>query len=104
MIGYQKTGQLGKKKKTTTQNNKTANRELKKLKIEKDIRHCELCPTQAVSNAHRYPRVWYRGKPTFLYAYYQVLFLCIKCHTKMDDRSRTTEKEKEQIFIKLRGL
>lgn len=102
---YGKLGQLGKKKKTRTQVNRLANQKLEQLKIEKDIRHCEFCPTQAVTNAHRHPRVWYYDKPfKVMYSWEQVLFLCMTHHTKMDDRSKTTEEEKEEIFINLRGI
>ncbi len=100
---YLKSQQMGKKKKTRTQINKIANKKLLELQIEKDIRHCELCSTQAISNAHRHPRNWYRShEDRSLWDFKQVLFLCIKCHKNMDDRSKTTENEKEVIFNRLR--
>jgi hypothetical protein len=102
---YDKKNQLSRKKRlTTTQLNCKANRKLKQLKIDKDIRGCELCSTQATTNAHRHPRDWYKGKdPSLLWSYNQVLFLCVKCHQKLDDRSQTSEKQKEQIFNRLRN-
>lgn len=101
---YSKKSQAGKKKLTRTQINQKANKKLAQMQIDKDIRHCELCSTTAVSNAHRFSRVWFHDKPDYyLWDYSNILFLCIKCHTKIDDRSKIKEEEKEQIFIKLRG-
>jgi hypothetical protein len=100
---YSKKAQLGKNKPTRAQVNKKANRELEKLRIKKDIRHCELCPTLAISNAHRHPRVWYRNQDKLLWDFKQVIFICIECHTKMDNRSKTSEAGKEAIFNRLRA-
>lgn len=99
---YLKSQQIKKKSKSRTQVNKEANKKLLQLQIDKDIRHCELCSTMAISNAHRHPRVWYRKQDNLLWSYDQVIFICIRCHQKLDDRSKTTEQQKESIFNRLR--
>jgi hypothetical protein len=104
MIFYSKADQVGKKKPSKTQTNAGANVKLKKLFIEKGIVKCELTGLKfALAYAHRHPRVWYYSKPELLYAWEQVLLLSQEAHQKMDDRSQTTEAEKEAIFIRLRG-
>ena len=101
---YSKAEQLGKKKPKRTSINAKANRELLKLQVKMGITHCELCSTQAITNAHRHKRNWYKGKPDkLLWDKKQVIFICTEHHQKLDDRSKTTEEEKEKIFIKLRG-
>jgi len=100
---YSKIQQIGKKKQTRASINKSVNKKLRQLQIDKDIRHCELCSTQAISNAHRYPRRWYYGNEELLSDYTQVLFICLQDHARLDDRSQTTEEEKEKIFVRLRG-
>jgi hypothetical protein len=104
MTGYSKADQLGKTKPTKTQINVSANVKLKKLFTEKGITKCELTGSKfALTYAHRHPRVWYYSQPELLYAFEQVLLLNQDAHQKMDDRSQTTEAEKEEIFIRLRG-
>jgi 5-methylcytosine-specific restriction endonuclease McrA len=101
---YNKNNQLKRVKKLNrTALNRKANKKLKELKNEMDIRHCELCSTQAVTNAHRHKRVYYSGdKRHLLWSRDHVLFLCTACHQRMDDRSKTTEEEKEELFESLR--
>ena len=101
---YSKAEQLGKKKLTRIQHNVNCNVKLKKLFKSKKILKCELTRSSfALAYAHRHPRVWYYSKPKLMYAFEQVLLLSQKAHQKMDDRSQTTEAEKEAIFIRLRG-
>ena len=107
-MNYSKLDQLSREKKlTTTQLNKKVNRELEKLWIKEDINVCEwpICSAMNLSNAHRHPRDWYKGKdPQLLWALEQVIRLCPKHHHQMDDRSQTTEEQKEAIFIIARGI
>jgi len=104
-MSYSKADQIGKKKPSRTSINKIANVELKKLFKRKGIFKCELTGSKfALTYAHREKREWYYDKPVeMLWAWEQVLLLSQKAHEKMDDRSQTTETEKEAIFIRLRG-
>lgn len=56
--------------------------------------------------AHRHPRSWYYRKDKdeearLLGSRDQVLLSCQHCHMILDDRSKTTEAEKESIFESL---
>ena len=104
-MSYSKADQIGKKKPSRVSINKIVNVELKKLFKRKGIFKCELTGSKfALTYAHRHGRVWYYDKPPeLMYAFEQVLLLSQKAHQKMDDRSQTTEVEKEAIFIRLRG-
>lgn len=104
-MSYSKQQQLGKSKPSQQSVNTKTNRKLLQLQIEHDITHCEQCSAQAVSNAHRHNRDWYKGKESeLLWDYTQVVFLCMLHHQLLDDRSQTSEEEKEAVFITLRGI
>ncbi len=67
------------------------------------ITSCELCGgTFACAAAHKHPREWYRSCPELLHDMNQILFLCQKCHDRLDDRSKTSKTESDEIFEKLR--
>jgi len=73
----------------------------------KKDRYCELnfkgcMGTFGVAPAHKYPREWYRSKPELLSDYHQWIIGCQYCHQILDDRSKTTEEEKDEIFNQLR--
>lgn len=81
---------------------------LKKEFYSRGIVSCEKCRSDyALSFAHRHSRSWYyrRDKEEehrLLGSMDQVLLLCGACHARMDDRSLTTEEEKESIFDRIR--
>ena len=85
--------------------NQKANRKLKQLWIEKDIRYCEyptshLCTQgMGLQNAHKHKRVWYRNKPGLLFDYGQVVRVCQRAHDLMETNRRHTLV----IFKRLRG-
>lgn len=83
--------------------NKKARQMIADICEEKSLNSCELCgDTFGLAPAHRNPRRFYNNE-TELSDYNQFLALCIECHTRMDDRSITTEFQKEDIFNLLRG-
>jgi hypothetical protein len=87
-----------------TKINKQANKELKKLFIEKGITHCEICHGKCtdfgLSFAHRHKRAWYYDKPVeLLWDFKQVILCCVFIHDGMERSAKITEKE----FMKLRG-
>jgi len=91
-----KIGKIGKR-------NIEANKKLKEIFIDNGITRCELCNSDyALTFAHKERREWYRSQPELLSDFKQVLLLCQKCHQKMDDRSETTEKLKNELFDVLR--
>ena len=91
--------------------NHRANKKIKQMWIEKDIRFCEACEVlnglghlgwqcgQASSNAHRHERLWYRSQPEKLHSFKQVIRACQKSHTFIDQNRDI----RERVFIKLRG-
>lgn len=89
-----------------TKINQKANRELKKLFLNKGIIYCELkfpgCTNLwATSFCHRHPRLWYYDKPDeLLWDYRQVILGCIHDHKILDEMSK---EKKEEIFLRLRG-
>lgn len=96
---YSKQKQLGKKKKSRTAINRIANKKLAQMQIDHDIRHCELCSTTAITNAHKHKRVWYYDKPeSTLWDYNQVVWVCMEHHNKMESDKKYTE----QVFKELR--
>lgn len=100
---YTKQMQTGKSKIKTKSVAVKTNKKLLQLQLNYNITHCELCSTTAITNAHRHKRVWYKNRSELLWDYNQVLFLCMTHHQWLDDRSQTSESEKEKIFIRLRG-
>ncbi len=86
-----------------TERNKHANKKLKELYIDKDIRFCEVgLPGCLVSEfltfAHRHKRVAYLSRPEKLYAFDETVLACVSCHKKMEVSRGLTE----EIFSKLR--
>lgn len=87
-------GKIGKR-------NIKANKILKELFYEKDITRCEKCGTDfALSFAHLHKRDWYKPKDKqhLLYAFEQVLLLCINCHEEIEVNKEKTE----ELFNQLR--
>ena len=96
-----KTGKIGKA-------NIAANRKLKEIYAEKGITTCELrfpgcLGNQMLSFCHKERREAYRGNLERLGAFEETLLGDIHCHQILDDRSKTTEEEKNNIFKRLRG-
>lgn len=82
--------------------------EIAQIAMEKGIDYCELgistsCYRQGHAPAHRHPRVWYRQHPELLSDFRQWLAACTPCHTRLDDRSLTSEDQSEEIFMRIRG-
>jgi hypothetical protein len=87
-----------------TKINKQANRELKKLFIEKEINYCEadvsiLCINSWLTFAHRHKRRFYYNKPELLKDFKQVILSCINCHQILEGDKVLTET----TFMRLRG-
>lgn len=53
--------------------------------------------------AHRHPRQWYNGDPETLADFKQWVVACVVCHEILDNRAKTSQKESDDQFIKLRG-
>lgn len=67
------------------------------------ITHCELCPSSfGLAGAHKHPREWYRSCPELLSDESHVIYLCQKCHDRLDDRSITSKEESDETFDRLR--
>lgn len=86
-----------------TERNKHANKKLKELYIDKDIRFCEVgLPGCLVGDfltfAHRHKRVAYLSCPEKLYAFDETVLACVSCHEKMEVSRELTEK----VFKRLR--
>ena len=87
-----------------TEMNKKARRMIAEVAEEHGLDRCELCgSTFGVAPAHRFPRIHYRTAEE-LSDYNSWICLCIKCHTRLDDRSQTTEEEKENIFKRFKKI
>ena len=85
------------------QNNIKARKIIAEICEARGIERCEICSgTFGLAPAHRHPREWYRKNPDGLSDYDQWLALCVECHERMDNRSKTTERQKEDIFNRLR--
>ena len=68
------------------------------------IDRCELCGgTFGLAVAHKEKREWYRACPELLYDEKQTALLCVNCHDKLDDRSKTSKQESDEIFDTLRA-
>lgn len=92
-----KIGKIGKR-------NKEANRKIKKMFEELDVRHCELSLENCLFSfllqfAHRHKRIEYRAYPELLYHHNQVVLACQSCHQQIEYNRELTE----QVFQKLRG-
>jgi ribosomal protein L28 len=114
MTGYSKNQQVGAHKKSQTETNQSANKQLDKLYTEKGINYCELHVSRQclktektsygeklqLTYVHRHKRDWYKGKPAeLLYSYGQTLRGCLPCHMEIEyDKNKT-----EQLFLRLRG-
>jgi len=84
-----------------------ARKKIAEIAEDMNINYCELnfkgcMRTFGVAPAHKYPREWYRSKPELLSDYHQWIIGCQYCHQILDDRSKTTEEEKDEIFNQLR--
>ena len=84
-----------------------ANKRLKIIYESEGIMTCELgfrgCTKDyALSFCHKERREAYRSNLSLLGAFEETLLGCLNCHTILDDRSQTTEAEKNAIFKRLR--
>lgn len=85
-----------------TEMNKEARKKIAEIAKDYDLDRCELCgSTFGIAPAHRYSRMYYSSAKE-LSDFNEWIVLCQPHHQKMDDRSLTTEEEKEAIFFKLR--
>lgn len=92
-----------------TQMNKEARNKIAEIAEEKCLDRCEFLlvndvrcgSTFGVAPAHRYRRTHYSSAKE-LSDFNEWIVLCQPHHQEMDDRSLTTEEEKEDIFKKLR--
>lgn len=87
--------------------NIAANRKLKKMFGEKGITTCELAFPGCLWDymltfCHKEKREAYRGNLERLSAFEEVVLGCQHCHAILDDRSKTTKKQSDAIFRKLR--
>ena len=115
MIGYSKTKQIGKKKKTQTQINAESNKALNKLyKSKKKYKNCELriapncLPRQKMSYgeklsmtyAHRHKRDWYKSnnRMYLLSSFNQTIRCCLPCHMMIEADNELTKK----VFLRHR--
>jgi hypothetical protein len=84
--------------------NAKANKKLKELYENTDIRSCELQLNECqgpymLTYAHRHKRIWYYPKPELLWDFKQSVLACMNCHQIIEkDRKLTAE-----LFMKLRG-
>lgn len=84
--------------------NRESRKKIAEIAEEKGLDCCELCGgTFGMAPAHRRRRDEYQSAEE-LAEFTEWLALDQRCHQRMDDRSQTTEEEKEQIFIRLRGV
>ena len=79
-----------------------ANKKLKEIYEDKDIRYCELrlegCTISSfLTFAHRHKREWYRSKPELLSDFNQTLLACQNCHNKIEDSRELTEEKFNQL-------
>jgi len=87
--------------------NLKANKKLHAMFWDAGVTSCEIrlpgCSnTWLLNYCHRHPRRWYYDKPDeLLWSKNQVVLGCQKCHNTVDNKM--TKKEREEIFIKLRG-
>lgn len=87
-----------------TKINKEANKKIKEMFLETDIRSCEARLSKctgsfALSFAHRHKRAWYYSEPSKLWDFKQVILCCMPCHSIIEDDKELTEK----VFNELRG-
>lgn len=67
------------------------------------IERCEICGGSfALAVAHKEKREFYRACPELLYDERQVALLCQMCHEKLDNRRKTSKRESDEIFNRLR--
>lgn len=74
---------------------------------EMGLERCELrfpfCNgTFGLAPAHKHPREWYRGRGELLSDWHHWIVACQYCHEILDDRSKTSKKESDEIFDTLR--
>jgi hypothetical protein len=82
--------------------NRKARAVIAEIAEDRGLDRCELCgSTFGLAPAHRHPRRFYQGAEG-LADPNEWLALCVECHTRMDDRSLTSEEDKEEIFNQLR--
>ena len=87
-----------------TEWNRESRQKIAEIAEAKGIDRCEECGgTFGLAPAHRKRRDEYQSAEE-LAEFTQWLALCIIDHQRLDDRSQTTEEEKEQMFIKHRGI
>lgn len=91
-----------------TEINKEARKIIAEVSKEHNILRCELkfkgcMRTFGLAPAHRHPRIWYKGSVKLLSNYKQFVGACQYCHEILDNRSKTSQEESNNIFNNLRG-
>ena len=82
--------------------NKKARAMIAKIAEEKGLDRCELCGgTFGCAPAHKEKRIAYSTAEE-LADFDSWICLCIKCHEKLDNRSKTTKEESDAVFKRLR--
>lgn len=87
--------------------NRVSRRVIARIAEEKGLESCEIrfqgcMGTFGVAPAHRHNRDWYKGDAELLSDFSQWLCACQACHQILDNRSKTTEAQVEEIFNELR--
>jgi hypothetical protein len=83
--------------------NKKSRKVIAQICEEKQIERCEVCgSTFGVAPAHKEKRDYYQSAEE-LADFQNWICLCVICHEKLDNRSKTTKKESDALFNKLRG-
>lgn len=89
--------------------NLDARRKIATQCYEMGLEYCELnfpgCMHNfGVAPAHRRPRIFYREDPDKLSDYKEWVVACQFCHERLDNRSKMTQKESDDVFKRLRGI
>jgi hypothetical protein len=87
--------------------NISANKKLKEIYQQKGITRCEIgfqgcLGGYMLSFCHKDRRDAYRSNLERLGAFEETILGCQSCHSILDDRSKTTKKESDNIFKRLR--
>jgi len=99
---------------TVSQINTAARKRIATIAEEAGLSRCELrfdgcMGTFGIAPAHRHPRGWYKrcfqtadDHIDLLSTPMQWVAACVYCHEILDNRAKTTEEKKEEIFNRLR--